>query len=53
MTESPHFHTHKCYCGHVRHMGKNKDGLCLAKGCFCLIYRPRPAKATTFGEDET
>lgn len=28
-----------CYCGHVRHNGV---GLCLAKRCFCLIYRPKP-----------
>jgi hypothetical protein len=28
----------RCRCGHVGHI--NGHGLCLAKGCFCLIFRP-------------
>lgn len=45
-----------CHCRHAKGTHINGGGLCLAKDCFCLIFRessvtPKPRRALDFSND--
>ena len=44
--------TEKCYCGHAQGTHVNACGLCLAKRCFCLIFRQTSAGRSEPSPDE-